>query len=224
VPNSPGQTGEVDPEESWNYEFGLRSNYGDWQIESIGFYNDYSNLKGTCTFSSGCTTELDQEFNGGEIEIYGLEFSANKAFKVSGGIHMPISMSYTYTQSEFQNTFRSDFSQWGSVESGDELPYLPDHQFNLQWGLGTDIWQVAISYKYIAKMLEAAGTGTELEGVSADSVNQFDLSAWFQFDPSLRVYAKLDNLTDEVDIISRRPFGARPGKPRQFILGAKYAF
>lgn len=224
VPNSPGQTDNVDPEESWNYELGVRGNIANWQFETIGFYNDYSNLKGTCTFSSGCSTELDVEFNGGEVEIYGTEASARARINLFDGITMPIGIAYTYTQSEFQNSFLSNFSQWGNVTAGDELPYLPEQQANLQLAIEGDVWQFSLNYKYVAEMAEAAGTSTELEDVKSSAISVIDISAWYQWSQALRIYTKLDNLTDESDIVSRRPFGARPGKPRQFILGAKYAF
>jgi Fe(3+) dicitrate transport protein len=224
VPNSPGEASDIEPEESWNYEFGLRASVADWQMEAIGFFNDYSNLKGSCTFSSGCTTELDVEFNGGQVDIYGAEFSANGQFEFSNGFTMPNKVAYTYTQSEFQTSFDSTFSQWGDVTTGDELPYLPENQFNLQVGLAGENWQLDLAYKYMAEMAEAAGTGVELEGVMTSNISQIDLAAWYQISDALRVYGKLDNLTDEANIVSRRPFGARPGKPRQFVLGAKYAF
>ncbi|WP_289031618.1 TonB-dependent receptor [uncultured Paraglaciecola sp.] len=224
VPNSPGEESDIKPEESWNYELGLRANVADWNMEAIVFYNDYSNLKGSCTFSSGCTTELDVEFNGGEVDIYGLELSANGQIEISNSLTMPINLAYTHTQSEFQTTFDSTFSQWGDVVAGDELPYLPENQFNLQVGVAGDKWQVDLAYKYVAEMSEASGTGVELEGVYTSSISQIDLAAWYQVNDALRIYSKLDNLTDEVEIVSRRPFGARPGKPRQFIIGAKYAF
>ncbi|MEP1384732.1 MAG: TonB-dependent receptor [Paraglaciecola sp.] len=224
VPNSPGEESSIKPEESWNYELGLRANVADWNMEAIGFFNDYSNLKGSCTFSSGCTTELDVEFNGGEVDIYGLELSANGKIAISNNLTMPINLAYTHTQSEFQTTFDSTFSQWGNVVAGDELPYLPENQFNLQVGVAGDNWQLDIAYKYVAEMSEASGTGVELEGVYTSSISQIDLAAWYQVNDALRIYSKLDNLTDEVEIVSRRPFGARPGKPRQFIIGAKYAF
>lgn len=224
VPNSPGEESDIKPEESWNYELGLRANVADWNMEALGFFNDYSNLKGSCTFSSGCTTELDVEFNGGEVDIYGLELSANGKIEISNNLTMPINLAYTHTQSEFQTTFDSTFSQWGNVVAGDELPYLPENQFNLQVGVAGDNWQVDLAYKYVAEMSEAAGTGVELEGVYTSSISQIDLAAWYQVNDALRIYSKLDNLTDEVEIVSRRPFGARPGKPRQFIIGAKYAF
>ena len=224
VPNSPGEASDIAPEESWNYELGLRASVANWQIEAIGFFNDYSNLKGSCTFSSGCKTQLDVEFNGGEVDIYGAELSANGQFEFSNGLALPIKIAYTHTQSEFQSTFDSTFSQWGNISVGDRLPYLPENQFNVQVGLAGEHWQLDLAYKYITDMSEAAGTGVELAGVVTSDISQIDLGAWYQINAALRIYAKVDNLTDEANIVSRRPFGARPNKPRQFILGAKYAF
>jgi Fe(3+) dicitrate transport protein len=224
VPNSPGEASDIEPEESWNYELGLRASVADWQIEVIGFFNDYSNLKGSCTFSSGCKTELDVEFNGGEVDIYGAELSANGQFKFANGLLLPIKIAYTHTQSEFQSSFDSTFSQWGNVSVGDELAYLPENQFNLHVSLTGEKWQLVLAYKYITEMSEAAGTGVELAGVVTSDISQIDLAAWYQINAALKIYVKLDNLTNEANIVSRRPFGARPGKPRQFILGAKYAF
>lgn len=224
VPNSPGEESDIEPEESWNYELGLRANVADWRIEAIGFFNDYSNLKGSCTFSSGCTTQLDVEFNGGEVDIYGAEFSTNGQFVFANDLVLPIKIAYTHTQSKFQTSFDSTFSQWGNVAVGDELPYLPENQVNLQIGLAGEKWQVDLAYKYITEMSEASGTDVELAGVVTSDISQIDLAAWYQINESLRIYSKLDNLTDAANIVSRRPFGARPGKPRQFVLGAKYAF
>lgn len=224
VPNSPGEASDIRPEQSWNYELGLRASVADWQIEAIGFFNDYSNLKGSCTFSSGCTTQLDVEFNGGEVDIYGAELSTNGQIGFSNGLRLPIKIAYTHTQSEFQSSFNSTFSQWGDVTAGDALPYLPENQFNLQVGVAGENWQVDLAYKYITEMSEAAGTDVELAGIMTSDISQIDVAAWYQITDALRIYSKLDNLTDEANIVSRRPFGARPGKPRQLILGAKYAF
>lgn len=224
VPNSPGQADNIEEEESWNYEFGLRANFKKTNIEAIGFYSDYSNLKGTCTFSSGCTTQLNQEFNGGEVDIYGLEFTASHQLAFDSSWNMPISLAYTFTQSEFQNSFESEFSQWGSVTQGDELAYLPEHQINLQISLKGVKWQVNTSFKYMSEMLESAGLNTELSGLNTESMINIDLSASYQYNSQLKLYTKIDNLSDEINIVSRRPFGARPSKPRQVIAGLKYEF
>jgi Fe(3+) dicitrate transport protein len=224
VPNSPGQAGNVAPEESWNYEFGWRYSTDELQGEVIGFYNDYSNLKGACTFSSGCTQELDQEFNGGEVDVYGLEASTSISWQITDALTVPFKVAYTYSQSEFQNSFDSTFSQWGSVDVGDELPYLPEQQLSIETGLQGEQWQVSLMFKYLSEMSEAAGTNTELEGLMTDELMQVDLSSWYQVNNQLKLYGKIDNITGEEVIVSRRPFGARPGKPTQVIAGIKYSF
>jgi Fe(3+) dicitrate transport protein len=223
VPNSPGQASNIDPEESWNYELGLRSSFDGWKASIIGFFNDYSNLKGTCTFSSGCLEELDQEFNAGAVDVYGAEVNVSKRFAI-GGLEAPLNFAYTHTQTEFQTAFDSSFSQWGRVSVGDELPYIPDNQVSLSAGLEGAGWRVDVSFKYVDEMREAAGTNTPLSGLYTESLNQWDISSWYQWSEPLRLYAKIDNLTDDQTIVSRRPFGARPSKPRQVIVGVKYTF
>ncbi len=226
VPNSPGQDTDIDPEESWNYELGYR--YGDDQVqgEVIGFFNDYSNLKGVCTQSSGgdCTNNIDQEFNGGEVHVYGLEANVSTEFSLSSELNLPVKVAYTHTQSEFQTDFTSDFSQWGTVSEGDELPYLPEHQLSVTLTLESQLWQVGLMTKFASAMLEAAGENTELEGYETDEIMQLDLSASYWVNNQTKAYFKIDNVTDEQDIVSRRPFGARPGKPRQVTVGFKYQF
>jgi len=224
VPNSPGQDDDIAPEESWNYELGLRFSSNNLQAEAIGFYNDYTNLKGTCTFSSGCDQALDQEYNGGGVEVYGLEASVNSQFYSTNDITLPIKLAYTYTHAEFTNDFNSSFSQWGNVGIGDALPYLPEHQLSIEAALQHEHWRVAVLMKYLDEMPEAAGANTELENLYTDTLTQVDLSAWYQLNPALKAYLKVDNISDETVIVSRRPFGARPGKPRQVTMGIKMKF
>ncbi|WP_448554993.1 TonB-dependent receptor family protein [Thalassotalea montiporae] len=224
VPNSPGQDTDIDPEESWNYELGMRFSNELFNAELIGFYNDYENLKGTCTFSSGCRDDLDVEFNGGEVEVVGLESSIQAEFAISQSLTMPINIAYTYTDAEFQNDFQSTFSQWGNVTKGDKLPYLPENQLSVEVAIAHENWRAALLFKHADESPEAAGTGTELEGLMTDEIQQWDFSAWYQVTDALRTYVKVDNLTDEEVIVSRRPFGARPGKPQQASIGIKYSF
>lgn len=224
VPNSPGQADGIDPEESWNYELGLRYAAGETNAELIGFYNDYQNLKGTCTFSSGCEQQLDQEFNGGEVDVMGLEFAVRHEFEVNEVVSLPIAFAYTHTKSEFQTDFDSTFSQWGQVKKGDELPYMPKHQASIELALASQSWRASLTAKYIGEMKEASGINTELAGFETESFVQLDFSVWHQLNDSMKLYVKLDNITDEVTVVSRRPFGARPGKPRQATLGIKYSF
>ena len=73
-PPSPSSTQEVGAEESVNYELGWRHRAGDTKAEIVGFYNDYDNLLGNDTLSTGGQGTGDQ-FNGGEVEVNGIEAS-----------------------------------------------------------------------------------------------------------------------------------------------------
>ncbi|MBA2411065.1 MAG: TonB-dependent receptor [Gammaproteobacteria bacterium] len=229
APNAPGESDGADPEESINYEAGFRFTHDAWRAEVIGFYNDYSNLLGRCTFSSGCDeAQLDDEFNGGEADIVGAETSFGYEFSVDNGLHFPVSLVYTYTDAEFQNTFASDFSQFGGddgvVVAGDKLPYLPAHQATLRLGVNGSTWEVNFSAKYTGEMRDSASQG------DVDDVNQtdpqaiVDLAGSYNVTENGQVYIGALNVFDEADIVSRRPFGARPGRPRQFTIGYKYEF
>lgn len=223
LPTSPKQEPNIDIENSVNYEFGGRYNNGNTQLEAIVFYNDISNLKEGCQFSS-CGTDNDTEFNGGEVDIVGLEFSAGHQFKLNDHIDMPVSMVYTYTDSEFKTSFESGFDMWGTITAGDELPYLPENQLAVNVGLIAAKWEVHLIARYIGSMLEASGEGVALSGVTTKALTTVDLSASYQVSNNSKVYVKVDNIFDEQEIVSRRPFGARPSKAQQAFVGYQYHF
>ena len=228
VPNSPGQSHnseqDIKAEERWNYEFGLRYSNQRTKAELIGFYTDYSNLKGRCTFSSGCVTNIDIEFNGGSVNVQGIEASFSSQWSLTNTIDIPFAISYTLTDSSFNSDFKSSFIQWGDVKKGDQLPYMPKNQLSIKTGLTAENWQLALLFKHTDKMSEAAGSRTDLEGYWTDQQQQIDFSAWYQLTSILRIYGKIDNLTNKQVVVSRRPLGARPGKPQQMIVGIKFKF
>ncbi|MBD1583613.1 TonB-dependent receptor family protein [Pseudoalteromonas sp. S16_S37] len=236
VPFSPAQENDIKLEKSVNYEFGGRFNDGVTQLELVSFYNDYSNLKESCSQSNcGIGDQIDQEFNGGEVDVYGIEAQFSQSYPLNLQLEIPYGFVYTYTKSEFQHDLDSEFAQWGRVKKGDELPYLPNHQATFNIGLAAQNWQLSMAVKYVSSMPEAAGvswtnadTGKEtkipLAGKKVPSNMVVDLSASYDLGNYGRIYAKVDNLLDETEVVSRRPYGARPGKPRQFSLGYKYQF
>ena len=131
---------------------------------------------------------------------------------------------YTYTKSEFLESFESDFEQWGDISDGDSVQYLPEHQLNFEIGLAANNWETNLIVKYVSEMDEAAGDNVTLSGFKTESSVIVDVSASYDLGQYGRIYGKVDNLTDEAYIISRRPYGARPNKPRQFVIGYKYQF
>ena len=226
VPSAPSQTTNIKLEKSVNYELGGRFNDGHTELEVVGFFNDYSNLKESCGFSNcGNIVDLDTEYNGGEVDVYGIESQFAQRYPLILQIDIPYSFVYTYTHGEFKNTFDSDFVQWGNVTVGDPLPYVPKHQFAFNVGLESQNWKVNMSISNISALEEMAGVDEEGNRKSkTDKKSIVDVSASYDLDEYGLIYLKIDNLLDEAKIVSRRPYGARPSKPRQFTLGYKYQF
>jgi len=226
IPTSPKEGPLVEIENSVNYELGGRYNNGNTKFELIGFFNDIKNLKEGCTFStaSSCGNSLDAEYNGGEVDVYGIELSASHNLMLDNGWEMPVSLVYTYTDSEFKTSFASDFPLWGEITAGDKLPYLPENQLTASAGLISDQWEINAIVRYIDEMPEASGEGVLLSGVTTESYAIVDISASYHLEQYGKVYIKLDNLFDKQEVVSRRPYGARPSKPQQLQVGYQYSF
>ncbi len=227
APPSPGSTTE-ESEESINYELGARYNKNAFNTELVGFYNDYSNLLGECTLSSGCSGgSTGQQFNAGEVEAYGVEFSVGydvaPIFNVEK-YSFPIDFNYTYTQAEFQNSFESDFDEWGNVSAGDELPYIPEHQFFISAGVVAPKWEVHVAGKYVDEMRTQAGTGSIPNDEGTDAHFVVDVAGEYEIIDNTRLFFTADNIFDTEYVAARRPAGARPGKPLTALAGIKFKF
>ena len=225
---APGQEGDIEPEESINYELGFRT-FGDYQIEAIAFLNDYSNLKESCSASNGCSTVLiDTEFNGGEVLVYGLEGNVKFEKPLSEGITLPVNVSYTFTQTEFGNTFEDKagvFTDAGqSVNEGDELAYVPVHRINVKAGLQAQQWQVMVNALYQDEMRSKSGQGDILNDEKIEAHLVLDLAINYLPLPGMTVYGTVDNLLAKEYAVAAQPMGYRPGKPRTFHMGLKYKF
>jgi Fe(3+) dicitrate transport protein len=225
VPSTPNQDFDNRPELSVNYEAGARWRSRLVNGDLIGFFSDYSNLKGVCTLSTGCRAEQDgEDFNGGRVHVYGLEAQATSTLEVAADVRLPLRASYTLTQSEFQSSFSADFAGWGDVFVGDEQPYVPAHQVALGAGVGTSFWELGASALWRSAMRDQAGQGDipdleRIDDLLTVSVNgHLKLGRWGE------IYGTCDNVLDEQKIVSRRPYGARPNAPRLFTLGYKARF
>lgn len=227
APPGPGSTND-DVEESVNYELGGRYNGNGLNFELVGFFNDYSNLLGECTLSSGCTggTTGDQ-FNAGEVDTYGAEFSvgydAAPLFNIAD-FSIPINFNYTYTKAEFQNNFVSGFDEWGNVTAGDALPYIPEHQFFVSAGIIAPLWEVNVSGKYVDEMRTQAGSGSIPNGQGTDAHFIVDVAGEYEVLEGTRLFFTADNIFDKEYVAARRPAGARPGKPMTALAGIKFEF
>lgn len=229
-PAGPGKAGATaDPEESLNYELGTRylSANNATSAELVGFYSDYDNLIGRARSSSG-SQNVGASFNGGAVDIYGAEITAEHNANL-GAYSLPLQLVYTYTQAEFKSNFNSNFREWGQVSVGDELPYVPEHKARLQVGIESPKaagkgWDAFAAVNYVGKMRELAGQGAYDPSLSTKSTALVDVAATRYLDDNLSLKLKVQNLFDNDNIASRRPFGARPVKPRTVSATVGYTF
>ena len=223
-PPSPSSSQQVEAEESVNYELGWRHRSGDLTAEIIGFYNDYDNLLGNDTLSTGGPGTGDQ-FNGGEVEVGGIEASLGIDLAVSPAVRFPFRLTYTYTAAEFRSSFATSFSDWAPrVESGDELPYIPQQQLHAGLSALGERWAVHLDTSYSDEMRTRAGSGPIPREQTIDSRLLVDLKVELELSDRLEVWGQLLNASDEIYIASRRPAGLRPGRPRAALLGIALHF
>jgi len=220
--------GNVEPEQSTNYEAGLRY-LDDSQIELIGFLNDYSQFSGTCSFSQGScdTSNTGEQTNAGTAFVYGLEVSWSKNAFIAD-VELPLSVTYTYSYGEFGEEFIDATGVFGEqgqlIQEGYQIAYLPEHRLNLQAGVQFNRWSFNTSLLYQGDMRNIPGQG-EID--VADKIPSYvvvDLSGKYQLNPSCELYTSVDNLLGNEYVVAAKPYGYRPGKPQSINLGVKYQF
>lgn len=223
-PESPGQPEGVAPETSVNYEAGARFSRPKSKsiVEVVGFFNDYRNLLGECSFAAGCDeAAVDDQFNAGAVWVYGLEAVAGHKIKAPKSLTFGLHGSYTFTASRFRTAFASSNPQFGEVEVGDELPYVPAHQTSLRLGVEWKSLTWNVAGTYVSPMREEAGQG---DAVRTDEQFILDSLLSWEFFDGFTVYGKVDNALNQRPIVSRRPFGARPSRPLMLQAGLRWDY
>ncbi len=207
----PGSAPDVDEEESINYELGSRFNVTGIRGEATLFFNDYSNLLGSdlAAAGGGGTTDL---FNAGAANVGGLELSFSYDFlEMNNDWSLPVTVNYTYTDTEFRNAF--DSSVYGTVSIGDEIPYLAKNQFNVLAGIAHHNFDINLNARFVGAMRTIAGQGTIAAANRVDSNFIMDLSGRYHINKHLSLTANIINMLDNQYAVSRQPAGLRPGHP-----------
>jgi len=222
-PPGPGadEDEDVQPEESINFEWGTRIRSGFTDLNLIAFHNRYDNLLGDDTqFSGGGTYD---QFNAGKVDIDGLELSLSHTVSFKE-FWIPFTCNYTYTRTEFLSSFESEFDGWGDITVGDELPYVPVHQFFLESGLSMRDWKFYFRYRQTSPMRTIAGSGDLLESEKTDFLAIVDVTSEYQITSNINVYMKILNVLDQQGIVAARPAGVRPTMPRSISAGIRLSF
>lgn len=223
APPAPGND-KAENEESINYELGLRFNQDTLSAEALFFYSDYDNMHGNCTASQGCDEEnVGDQYNAGEVKVSGLEAKAGYEF-AAGSVVIPVGLTYTFTETEFQNSFESGLDTWGNVEAGFELPYVPENQLQLTVGVVGEKWRSDILVRYMDEMRTTAGQGSLIADEAIDSRTVVDMAAHYTIAENQEITFNVDNLLDKEYMATRTHGSIMVGKPRSVTLGYKYSF
>ncbi|HEY0465690.1 MAG TPA: TonB-dependent receptor, partial [Polyangiaceae bacterium] len=152
--------------------------------------------------------------------MYGIEAYVQSEPAI-GPVKFPLSAAYTLTRTEFQNSFSSEDPVFGEVKAGDEIPYVPRHQFNAMLAAEYGPASVYGNATYISAMREQAGSAPLNQVLATDKQFVVDIGAKYRVLRWLDLYGNVRNLFNELDLVSRRPFGARPNAPRMIQIGVK---
>ena len=212
----------ADPEEADNTELGIRYSDGATNIEMFYFASEYSNLAAECTLVSGAACNPDESavFSGGSADVDGLEFSGSWIFE-GDGVSYPVALAYTSTDATFNNSSESDY--FGVVAAGDDLPYIPSSSMSLVAGFVTE--------SGLSGNMRLIDVGSSCSIAACGIYNKIhahtiiDLNIRKALSDSMDIYAIIENVSDDADIISRAPSeGARSQKPRTLKVGFSYKF
>jgi len=218
--NTPG----TDAENSTNYEIGTRYNYKKFSGELVVYFNDYKNLLGSDLAASGGSGTLDQ-FNAGEAHVKGIEFLINyQVLKEESKFKLPITFGYTLTDTEFVNEFASSDGAWGTIEKGDEIPYISKHQFNASISLEHAKFELILGARYSGEFRTVAGQGSIPNKNSVPSNTVVDFGSKYKFNKHFSLTGNINNLFDTTYLVSRVPAGLRPGMPFSASIGIAAQF
>ena len=211
----------TDPEKADNMELGLRYSKGNTSLETFYFESDYKNLKAVCKNSQGGDCDDGDVFDGGAVDVSGLELSASHIFEGSDGTIYPLALTYTSTDATFANSFDDDGDYWGVVAAGDDVPYVPSSSLALVVGfVGSSGLSGNVRLVDNGSSCSTAACGIN-QNIEAHSF--IDLNLRKPLNDKTYAYLIMENLLDHEDIVARAPKdGARSQKPRTLKIGFTY--
>ncbi|MGK7294968.1 MAG: TonB-dependent receptor family protein [Candidatus Wenzhouxiangella sp. M2_3B_020] len=217
APSSDPDTAE---EESTNWEAGVRYAAGGIALEVLGFINDFDNLVGVCTISSGASCEVGEVFRGDAARARGVESRLQADWSTGNGFGLPFEATWTYTDAEFRSEL-ADSNFFGDVSKGDPIPYIPDNQFYVEQGVVWRQWAGYLSLTHVGEACAFASCGPFEQ---TDELTMLDASLHYNVTQTMQIYGLAKNLTGEDGIAGRQPRGARPHLDTTLIGGVRIQF
>ncbi len=233
-PSPKGAVSGLKEETSTSFEAGVRYTNRNraLAVEAVAFYTDFKDL--IVVDNIGGAGSGDDE-NFGEARAYGLELSAQYDPGIANSWRMrnPWYANLTYTNAEQQNDARSADAEsiFSFGKKGNKVPYIPELQFNLGTGVESEHWGAFISGNYVSEIYTSAnnvdnqvnGSGEpDARFGKTDSYFVADLSVFYQVSNTVKVFGGVQNLFDKEYVVSRQPYGPRPGMSRFLYAGIEF--
>lgn len=212
------------PEESINYEVGVRSNYFKGVgLEATLFHIDFDEIVISDGFGSFT--------NGGESQHSGIELAGRIDF---GTVYnTPHNF---YVMGSYMNLFTAKFKKTSlanDIVSGDRLPYAPRHVASLSFGYAHPVGLDArIGIDYVSRQREdvsfrdGRSNANVLRGVTGDIPSYALLNASVNYKPvgsPMTYFLSAYNLGDK-EFLASRVDGMVAGRERQVFGGVRYDF
>jgi Fe(3+) dicitrate transport protein len=221
---------QAKPEQAVNYELGYRYVSNNTQIQAVLFQSAYANLLGSDNVSGGGMGSGDL-FNAGKAMVQGAELSIQQVFQYKKW-RFPIQANYTLTKATFEETFVNGGGDWGSgqINKNDLIPFITPHLFGSQIGVENHKWTALLNANYVGATRTLPGQNENIDPTSDENyalVNNIpgfvilDLSLQYEMQPSWKIFANVQNLTNNQNIVANLPQGYRPALPRALLVGFK---
>jgi len=223
---------DIEEEQSWNYELGIRANKDDiWWFEATAFMMQFSNQIIPISQSSG-NQNATGIANGGATLHQGVEMATS--VDILKWLKQPHSLTVGANITWVQSTFNDNrfIQKNGNLINinGNNLPYAPE------WICNTNIsfvakkgWSIALFGNYTDHQFtdELNSIEPTANGLTGKISSRFvvDATAIFplkQQKINLSISAK--NITNERFIVSRRPQGIKVGLPSFITAGLSMKF
>ena len=205
----------LDQEESLSFEVGARGVFSDISFEFAYFNTHLKDMLVLSNLNNGVAGSA----NIGEGSIDGLEVQLATDLGTDGGFGIPVSASFTFTNTEFESSTAPTTGYLSGASAGNEFPYVPDFMMNLRGGLVFDKASTYLNFHYQGSSYTDGANSNEL-----NKYGSLDWSAFYDVSEGVTVFTKVTNLTDETYVQSVLPDGYRVGKPRAVSVGMSYDF
>ena len=216
--DSGAENRELDAEQSWNYELGIRTSPFRWLFSEVtAYYLDFQNQIIPASEAGGIDTRL---INAGETQHLGVESSLGIDFGMLFGYSSNFIVEGSLTL--------SDASFTSGIYEGNRLPHAPEYMYsigvNYRHPSGFDVGITGFysgdQFTDRANTVEGSADG---EVGLIDAYNVWDLSVNYTLPwIDAKVFGTVKNMFDNVYIASRAPRGIFPGPFRQFNVGFRW--